>query len=191
MRHSRLLSMALALGLAAMTTLPALAWPDQPPDFATITGPGIVGEVKITDASLLASLALGAVEDFDQGVLEKPPEVSEGYVISRYFYEGTFNFARLTYYPDPAGGAGYLYFEDGPQLEGSHTPFNGRWLYATPAGEVGLQRILDTVVTPAARPAPALTPVPWQALGWAALLAASLMALAGGAVLRGRMPAVR
>jgi len=188
MRHSRLFSMALALGLAAATALPALAWPDQPPDFATIAGPGIVGEVKITDASLLASLALGAVEDFGTGPLAAAPKVGEGYVITRYFYGGTFNFARLTYYPAAAGAPGYVYFEDGPQLEGSHTPYDGRWLYVTASGAAALQKILETVVNPAPASAPAQRPVPWTALGWAALLAACAVAAAGALALRRRAP---
>jgi hypothetical protein len=129
--------------LLVLTTHLAFAWPDQPPDFATISGPGLIGSVKITDPDQLAALKLGAVEDFELGVLFTPPHVEgAGYQITRYFYNGTFNFASLHYYPDPAGGPGYLYFEDGPDLRGNHTPYHDHWLGATPQGAVALKQLL-------------------------------------------------
>src|SRR5262245_7028359 len=104
-----------AMALLLMTASLALAWPDQPPDRVTISGPGLAGSVTITDPAQLTVFKLGALEDFDQGVLATPPQVTgAGYQIERYFYGGTFHFASLRYFPDPGGGAGYLYFQDGP-----------------------------------------------------------------------------
>ena len=53
--------------LLAMTGV-ALAWPNQAPDRATISGPGLKGEIEITDKEVLAALKLGVFED-----LEGPP----------------------------------------------------------------------------------------------------------------------
>lgn len=179
MKRYHLVSLVLACGLALLSALPALAWPDQPPDFATISGPGITGEVKITDPNLLAALALGAVEDFGRGPLAAAPKVGAGYVITRYFYGGTFNFARLTYYLDAAGGPGYLYFEDGPDLEGSHTPFNGQWLSVTASGAAALRTIIETVAPP---PAAAPAQFPWPVIAWAMFAALLAAAAVGGVV---------
>jgi len=141
------------------------AWPDQPPDKAFISGPGLIGEVQITDPQTLEDLRLGGIEDFNTGALPEPPKVSgEGYKITRYFYDGTFNFATLHYYPDPAGRRGLLYWEDGPDLIGDHTPYNDQWLYANAESEVVLQnqlKVLGVSMTSATTsPTASLSPLP-------------------------------
>ncbi len=125
----------------------AFAWPEEPPQKVIISGPGIHGEVVITDPALLAGLQLGGVEDFAAGAIPKPP-VSTGYTIQRFFDGAHFNFGRLTYYPDPAGGRGYLYFEDGPHIDG-HTPYHQQWLRVRAGAEAVLQRLLATAEAPA------------------------------------------
>jgi hypothetical protein len=148
MKRSRPFSLILALALAAATATVtaglALAWPDQPPDRATISGPGIDGTVEITDPKALAALKLGAMEDLNAGPIAPPRVTGDGYTITRYFDGGTFNFASLRYYPS-ATGQGYLYFEDGPQLQGNHTPFNGKWLAATPSGDAAMKQVLNNL----------------------------------------------
>src|SRR5262245_25443732 len=129
------------LVLFLLTTGVAFAWPDTPPDKATISGPGLAGEVTITDKESLAAQRLGALEDFDQGVIP-PPSVGAGYIVTRYFYNGSFNFAQLHYYPSTAGLRGYIYFDDGPDLRGDHTPYHQKWLYATAQGDAAMQRLL-------------------------------------------------
>lgn len=137
---------ALVVVLLVLTTSLAFAWPDQPPDYVTISGPGLAGTTKITDPSQLAVFKLGTLEDLEAGVLAAPPEVSgEGYQITRYFDGGSFNFASLRYYPDPAGGPGYLYFDDGPDIRGDHTPYHGQWLRARPEAEAQLRQVLAEI----------------------------------------------
>lgn len=134
--------MILGALLAASPAFGALAWPDQPPDKATISGPGLEGEVVITDPEVLQALRLGAFEDFERGALAgEPAGLGEGYRITRYFDSATFNFATL-YYFTGASGTAYVRFEDGPYLTGDHTPYNGRWLYVTPQGQAAMQRLL-------------------------------------------------
>src|SRR5689334_25102417 len=140
MKPSRLISLALALALAALSAGLALAWPDQPPDRATLSGPGINGTIDITDPQVLAALKLGAMEDLAAGPIAPPQVSGEGYTITRYF-GGDFNFASLRYYPSLSGPS-YVYWQDGPKLQGSHTPFDNQWLRATPAGDAAMKQVL-------------------------------------------------
>lgn len=118
------------------------AWPDTPPAKAFISGPGIEGQVQITDKPVLDALRLGGVEDMARGVIARPAVAWEGFKITRYFDGGTFHFGDLTYYPNAEGTRGAVYFEDGPMLEGDHTAYNNRWLYATASGDQVLQGFL-------------------------------------------------
>ncbi len=144
-----------AMVLLLTTATAALAWPDQPPDRATISGPGLQGEIEITDKAILAALQLGAFEDFAHGPIAAPQVSGEGYTIKRWFYGGEFNFATLHYYPDPAGGNGYVRWDDGPDLTGDHTEFNGQWLRVTDKGDAAMRKLLPSLgVTSANKPQP-------------------------------------
>ncbi len=129
--------------LLATATL-ALAWPEQPPDKATISGPGLKGEVQITDKQVLQTLKLGTLEDLNSASSPIAQGVP-GYTIKRWFYGGTFDFARLTYYPMPQGQRSYLYWEDGRQMSGDHTPYHKRWVYATATGDAVMQGFLTSL----------------------------------------------
>jgi hypothetical protein len=131
----------LAIGLMVFTTAITLAWPEDPPDKVTISGPGLKGEVEVTDQEILAVLSLGAIEDFEHGSIPAP-NVGEGYQITRYFYDASFDFGRLRYYPNSTGERGYIFFEDGPDLVGDHSRYNGKWFYATPQGDEAMRRLL-------------------------------------------------
>src|SRR5207237_1097666 len=121
---------------------------------------------------------LGTLEDFQAGAPRParsaaPSQFGAGYKIVRFFDGGGFNFAQLTYYRDPNGGRGYLYFEDGPDLSGDHTPYNQTWLYAKPDSETKLRALLkqlgakvdDTAPAPSAANANASVEQPSQATG--------------------------
>jgi hypothetical protein len=151
MKLTRLFCCFFLLGLLlALTTATALAWPEDPPDRVTISGSGLKGEVAVTDKEILAALSLGAIEDFKRGSIAAP-NVGKGYQITRYFYDASFNFGRLRYYPNSAGERGYVFFEDGPDLVGDQTQYNRRWFYATPQGDAAMQKLLANlgVLTPA------------------------------------------
>jgi hypothetical protein len=153
MKFSRLAFCLLPLGIGLIsTTSVALAWPESPPERATISGPGLAGEVEVTDKELLAALSLGTFENFEKGPISTP-KVGEGYQITRYFYDASFNFGRLHYYRNPTGGPGYIFFEDGPDLVGNHTMYDRKWFYATAQGDKAVQRLLkslDVLPPPAA-----------------------------------------
>ena len=137
-----ILALTSVLVFLLTTTGVALAWPNQPPDRATISGPSLKGEVEITDKDVLAALKLGMFEELAGPQRAAPPVSGEGYTIKLWFYGGEFNFATLHYYPDPAGGNGYVRWDDGPDLTGNHTEFNGQWLRVTPRGEAAMRKLL-------------------------------------------------
>lgn len=118
----------------------ARAWPPDAPTKATISGPGLDGTVNITDASVLDALKMGGLEDLSS-MEPGTPKVSNGYVIQRWFEDGTFRLADLTYYP---GEPSYVYFQDGPELVGDHTPYNNHWLKTTAHGDVVLKEFLTS-----------------------------------------------
>ena len=131
--------------MLGVTATIARAWPDQVPTKATISGPGIEGEVQITDVETLKALKLGTSEDFSRGAI-LAPKVTDGYKIRRWFDDGTFEFGHLTYYPMPndANGnelIGYVYFQDGRPMEGN-TPYNQKWFHATKVGDAALKKLL-------------------------------------------------
>jgi hypothetical protein len=157
MTNRILFSVIGAILLLSATSALVLAWPNQPPDKVLISGPGIEGQVEVRDESARAIFRLGELEDLE-GKSPTPPRLSGGYKIVRFFYGGEFNFAQLTYYPNPSGGRGYLYFEDGPDLRGDHTAYHQTWLYTTSDGEKQLRGLLTRLGAkldasmPAARP---------------------------------------
>lgn len=134
-------TMSVVVGLMAITATLALAWPDQAPDKATISGPGLWGEIQITDPQALLALKLGTLEDLDRGPIDAP-KVGDGYKITRWFYGGTFNFAQLIYYPERDGSLGVVYWDDGPDLTGSHTPFHQKWLNTKPEGDAAMAKLI-------------------------------------------------
>ncbi|MBI3242064.1 MAG: hypothetical protein HYZ49_07210 [Chloroflexi bacterium] len=185
--------LVLAVLLLPATHL-ALAWPDQPPDAAFISGPGIAGQIEITDKAVLRVLRLGGVEDFAGGPVAEPA-AGNYYTITRYFYDGEFNFGVLTYAATPAGS--YIRFDDGPDLSGNHTEFNGKWFRVTNEGETAIQNLLQTMgVSPVAPSAaveigPAASAnttalSPSQPLIWVAVLV-GVLALSGGILALARL----
>lgn len=164
MTNRILLSAVGAILLLAATTALARAWPDQPPDKVLISGPGIEAQVEVKDRQELEIFRLGKLEDL-QGPSPKPAQVSGGYKIVRFFYGGEFDFARLTYYPNPDSGRGLFYFEDGPMLQGDHTPYDRTWLYANPDAEKQLGALLKQLGAKLDGPAPAGVAVSGSASG--------------------------
>ncbi len=194
----KILVAATLVGVLLLTvTGIAFAWPDQPPDRATISGPGLNGEIEITDKDVLAALKLGVFEDLEGPQLEAPQVSGEGYTIRRWFYGGEFNFATLHYYPDPVGGNGYIRWDDGPDLTGDHTEYNGQWLRVTPKGETVMRKLLSSLgVSLDTRPQPlsntstrsidATSAVPFVIGGLALIVTVS-----GMLIWRGRVGAAR
>jgi hypothetical protein len=157
MKHRILYSTLGAVLLLAATAALALAWPDQPPEKVLISGPGIEGQVEVKDAQSLSIFRLGTLEDFNERS-SVTSQIGTGYKIVRFFDGGEFNFAQLTYYPNPSSERGSVYFEDGPMLQGNHTPYNQTWLYTKPDAEQKLRALLKQLGAKLDNAAPAQVP---------------------------------
>jgi len=173
------------VGLAVLTLLvlatgTVLAWPEQPFAKIDISGPGINGVASITDPDLLASITITGFMDFTQTIPE-PQNVGAGYELHRYFKheDGTYwDFDRVRYYPDPSGGRGYVFYEEGIGYGPAHNA--GQWFHATPEGDTAMQRIL----APVAAPVPTASAAPARAAALALLGALTAVLLIVWAVQR-------
>lgn len=178
----------IALGTAlllALTAGAAWAWPEEPFARIDISGPGINGVASVTDAELLKPMTIGGFMDFSRS-LPEPQGLAEGYELHRYFLnaDGSYwDFDRVMYYPDPAGGPGYVNYLEGIGYGPAHNA--GKWFRATPEGEAAMQNILRAIMAPASVAAPQLAPM-FNA--WPLLIALALAALlaVGGIVLQRR-----
>ncbi len=125
--------------MALFPTLAAEA--KRPPAKLTLSGPGIAGELEITDRSYLEALAMGRLEDWAHGAISTPVIEQRYYEIVRYAKEGEIYLAfdRLRYYPKPGTG-GYIWYTG---LEGTvWSEFDGKWFNATADGDKTLRRLI-------------------------------------------------
>lgn len=143
MKFHRTLALILALGASAAPLATALA---KEPVSITIFGPGLAGEIEVTDVEDFAALTnMGG-----EGVLESrlPPLGKAFYVIQIGIGDGTgqvFATDVYHYYSDPAGASGYL----------KHFTMDGyiEWFRAPAAWDVALRSVLQSHgVTLAAAP---------------------------------------
>lgn len=122
-----------------------LAWPDMPPAKAFISGPGIEGQLQITDQTVLNVLQLGSTEDIKAGTIQKPSVLGNGFKIVRYFDGGGFHFGDLVYYPSTEGARSVVYFEDALNGNDGPSPLHKKWLYATANGDAVLKGYLKGI----------------------------------------------
>lgn len=144
----------------ALTTGVAWAWPEDSFGKIDIRGPGIEGVASVTDAGLLSPMTIEGFMNFSRAVAE-PEGLGQGYELHRYFRnkDGSWmDFDRVMYYPDPAGGPGYVQYLEG--IAYSPSQHAGRWYRATPAGEAAWQAILTAITVPAPAPLSVFVPAP-------------------------------
>jgi len=178
----RLLPLSL---LALLLLTPCTILAKGIPTHVMIYGPGLPGRVDITDPSRLTLLGTAQLEQVPT-TIPAPPVVGPGYAIERD------SFDRVRYYPDPAGGRGFVYYVG--IINGS-SEYDGHWYYASAGGEQALRSILTeygvslagtlagaTVSDPsAASTARIASPSHWLAWGATiALIVVGGMLIAGG-----------
>jgi hypothetical protein len=141
----RLLALTLITALILIPLSVALA--KGPPEQVTISGPGIDGEITIADSKVLNAFSFYQFNDLTR-MLDEPPQVQgEGYKITRWVTQRRqgkhqlFPWDYLTYYPDPAGGPGYLYFDGLDRSIGS-TEGQGEWFLASEEGGRAMKEII-------------------------------------------------
>lgn len=108
-------------------------------DYITIKGPGITGELNVTDPALTADFF--AFADFSKGEVSPPADPGEGYQILRV-YVVTENdkpaptpFDQLHYYPY----TGFVYYDG---LVSGSSEYDGRWYAANPSAEEAFRNAL-------------------------------------------------
>lgn len=104
----------------------------------TISGPGLAGEVKVTDQGTIAALS----EVGGGGVpTNLPPGLGDEFYEIRMSIGGeagrVFATNVLHYYPDPAGGPGYVLF-----VEGGFSDAEGWWHRAPSAWDSAFRGVL-------------------------------------------------
>jgi hypothetical protein len=106
------------------------AFAKGPPDKVIVQGPGLSGEVEITDPRRLQAFGFFQFEDISQRV-DPPSDPGPGYVITRYVRDparGWIAWNRLIYYP-PRGGRPGVVWAEGLSVT---TNYDGFW-YAVSA----------------------------------------------------------
>lgn len=166
---------ALLIVLALLVAAPAFA--KGPPGKATISGPGIQGDLEITDPAVLNALSFYSfeqVEENNRRGIEAPTNIGEGYRVVRYT-KGAGNYFKpwdeLRYYPYADGERGVI-FLDG-LIGDSYSEFDGKWFHANPEGDATLRAFL-------AQQGVALAPPTLPATGSSSLLLVVALGLAAG-----------
>ena len=95
-------------------------------DYLLVKGPGITGEIDITDPALTHDFF--AFADFSQGSIEAPSNPGQGYQIFRIYVKDNKDqpFDQLHYYPY----SGYVFYDG--LLNGS-SEYDGKWFAANPS----------------------------------------------------------
>ncbi len=192
----------IVLAAALVLALPVEA--KGPPNMVTITGPGIDGEIRISDADMLMPFSFYQFNNLERRIKAPEGDLGPGYRITRYIVDsrGGKNSLKawdyLTYYPNPSGGLGYLYFDGLDPAIGS-TEGQEEWYLPSEDGDAAIRRVLGQygVLEPAAPNAvigapaagaqlPAGTPTAIGTGLWPAAAAAGITAVLAAAWLQAR-----
>lgn len=128
-------ALLLVLGILLPTVF---VFADDGFDYITITGPGITGEIDVTNSVLTQDLAFA---DFTQGEVPAPYDPGQGYQVVRTYVKDVDGkpkdvlFDQLHYYPY----TGYVHY-DGRMEETSE--YDGKWFLANPVAEAPFRNVL-------------------------------------------------
>jgi hypothetical protein len=97
-------------------------------DYITVKGPGITGDISITNPALTQDFF--AFADFSLGSIEAPADPGQGYQVVRMYVKGSSAdpFDQLHYYPY----TGYVYYDG---IVNGASEYDGKWYAANPAVE--------------------------------------------------------
>ncbi len=108
-------------------------------DYLTVKGPGITGEINITNPVLTSDFF--AFADFTQGEIPPPFDPGQGYQVVRVYVETVDGkpqdvpFDQLHYYPY----TGYVFYDG---LVFGASDYDGKWYAANPAADAPFRAIL-------------------------------------------------
>ena len=130
-KRSNMLRKTFTLLLAIMLLTPAMLVSAKGGfSYITVKGPGIIGEINVTNSALTSDFF--AFADFSKGPIDPPADSGQGYQVVRVYVETvdgkpTDNpFDQLHYYPY----TGYVYYDG--LVEGS-SEYDGKWYAANPS----------------------------------------------------------
>lgn len=139
-------------------------------NWVTITGPGLTGEVTVTDPALLAAVGPNRIADYryplgptiasmgshmpysrphvpystilQREQLSAPADAGPSYEVTEYFQDdhGQVSALHFHYHPSSTGGPGYI-FSVG-FLENGYTDAYGQWYPVSPGAERAIQGVL-------------------------------------------------
>jgi hypothetical protein len=139
MKVHRTLALVLALGSASAPLL--TAWAKEAVSI-TISGPGLAGEVQVTDEDVFRALSDTGGADMSASLL--PALADEFYVIRIGIGDETGQVFATTvyhYYADPQGSRGYLQYFD---VEGGESSAEGNWFRAPAAWDGAFRSVLQS-----------------------------------------------
>ncbi|MBM3123595.1 MAG: hypothetical protein FJZ87_00810 [Chloroflexi bacterium] len=104
-------------------------------DYITIKGPGITGEIDVTNPDLTGDFF--AFADFSSGEIAEPVDPGQGYEIVRVYVEGSKDkpFDQLHYYPY----TGFVFYDG---LVNGSSEYDGKWYPANPSVEAPFRKVL-------------------------------------------------
>jgi hypothetical protein len=104
-------------------------------DYITVKGPGVTGEINVTNPALTGDFF--AFADFSMGPIDPPADPGEGYQIVRVYVVDTKPepFDQLHYYPY----TGYVYYDG---LVNGSSEYDGKWYTANPSANEPFRAIL-------------------------------------------------
>jgi hypothetical protein len=109
-------------------------------DYIEVKGPGITGDIVITDPALTEDFF--AFADFSAGAIPAPADPGQGYEIIRVYMvdEKDQPFDELHYYPY----TGYVYYDG---IAGGSSEYDGKWYVANPAADAPFRAALKAKAT--------------------------------------------
>ncbi|MEW5940713.1 MAG: hypothetical protein AB1750_13675, partial [Chloroflexota bacterium] len=104
-------------------------------DYIEVKGPGITGDIVITDPALTEDFF--AFADFSAGAIPAPADPGQGYEIIRVYLvnEKDQPFDELHYYPY----TGYVYYDG---IVNGESEYDGKWYVANPAADAPFRAAL-------------------------------------------------
>jgi hypothetical protein len=135
-RH--ILSLIMLIALLAIPTLVVFA---KELGLLTISGPGIKGELTLSDPKDMMNLEQSGF--FDQAVLAKPPSgLGEGYEITAHLnLDGKIvPMVKMVYYPTDAGQPGYVHYTG--RLNGETLQKVDEWNILTRAADTAFRSLM-------------------------------------------------
>lgn len=126
------------LGILAPASF-ALAQSEGAFDYLAVGGPGITGEINVTDSALTQDFFVFA--DFTQGAIPAPADPGQGYDVVRLYVDTVGEkiterpYDQLTYYPY----TGYVFYNG---LVEGYSEYDAKWYIANPIAEAPFRGML-------------------------------------------------